>query len=383
MVQFVLGFISFVVLALFFCFIYVFLRRYEKKNILSEIIVSVIVVQIFKWSFIDITRVPSSSMEGTLIPGDFVLISKMHYGPRTPSTLLQIPLTHQTTKFFEFKSYLDWIQIPFFRFPGFTKIKANDTVVFNTPSEGKIPMDVRLLYVKRCIGLPGDSIKMIKGGYYINDKRVQDAPFKTYEFILRSNVKLHKNWFKLYNIEDYVYLGENSNNNSTYIIKIFAKYNIAETLKKIVEDTYVNSIELNKYKPNEYTFVSKFDGYVDIVNWGGTNGILIPKKGLKMRLTAANIDRYWKYIKAECNDSIEKKANYEVYLNGVKIYEYVFKYDYYFMIGDNIFNSFDSRFWGFVREDEIYAKPLITIFSKSRETTLGGLKGRFLKGMWG
>ena len=382
MYQFILGFVSLGILSAFFYFTYMFLRKYEKKNILCEIIVSVIIVQIFKWSFIDITRVPSSSMEKTLIPGDFVLVSKLHYGPRTPSTILQIPLTHQTTKFFEFKSYLDWIQIPFFRFPGFTKIKTNEVVVFNTPSEGNLPMDVRLLYVKRCIGLPGNSVKMIKGNYYVNNEKIEDAPSKTYEFVLITTNKVHKNWFNQYNIHEHELIEEHNDGKNVYVIRILAKHGIEKTVKKISEDIYVYSVKLKEEKPYEETFVGKFDGYIDIVNWGGANGILVPKKGLKIKLNEANINRYWKYIKAECGKSIENKNNNEILLKGKKITEYTFIYDYYFMIGDNIYNSYDSRYWGFVREDEIYAKPLVTIFSKSQDSFFGGLKFRFFKGMW-
>lgn len=381
MIQFLFGLISFGVLFAFFYFVCKFLRKYEKKGFVVEILVSVVIVQIFKWSFIDITRVPSSSMEKTLIPGDFVLVSKLHYGPRTPSTLLQIPLTHQTTKFFEFKSYLDWLQIPCFRFPGFTTIKTNDVVVFNTPSENDIPMDVRRFFVKRAIGLPGQRVRMVNGRYYVNNKKSQDPPLKIYEFVLKTSDKLHKNWFKKYNITEYEYFYKNSAGMHMYILKILAKYDIDKTVEDIKNDPYTQSIMLKK-QPDQGTFVAKFDGYIDIVNWGGTDGILVPKKGLKIELNKSNIDMYWHYMKSEMNKSIERKNGYEIYLNGKVITDYTFLHDYYFMIGDNIYDSCDSRYWGFVRDDEIYAKPLFTILSKSQDSLLGGLKFRFLKGMW-
>ena len=378
MLQFFLGLLSFLFLSAVFYIIVKISSKYEKRNFWIGLLFTVIIVQFFKWAFIDITRVPTSSMEKTLIPGDFVLISKLHYGLRTPSTLLQIPLTHQKTKFFEFKSYLDWIQIPFFKFPGFSSIKRNDTVVFNTPTEPDIPLDVRTFYVKRCIGLPGNYIKMKDGKYIVNNETITDAPSKTYEYEIKTNEVLHKNWFKKYNVTEYTFIGDNS-----YIIRLLVKNDIPKILKMIENDINVISVKMRFYDPSyEFVFVRNFDDYVDLMNWGGNEGVLVPKRSLKMKLTNENINRYWEYIKSECGNDIELINGSEVYLKGKKIDEYEFKYDYYFLIGDNIYNSFDSRQWGFVREDAIYAKALLVLFSKSQDSLLGGFKFRLLRTMW-
>ena len=375
--MFIFGLFSFIFLSGILYLILRVLKKYEKKNWKYELLSAVIVVSFFKWAFLDITRVPTGSMEKTLLPGDFVLISKLHYGPRTPSTLLQIPLTHQVTKIFELKAYLDWIQIPFLRFSGFTWIKRNDAVVFNTPSDKNMPIDIRTFYVKRCIGLPGEYIKMIDGNYYVNGEKIENAPNKVFKYVVKSNQKLSKKFFKNFNIEEYIKVDENM-----YIVDILNKYDIEKTVEKLKNSEYIEYVKIYFQETGSPSIIEKFDGYVDVVNWGGDNGILIPKIGLEIELTKENIIRYGEYIIDECGKKNIKINNDEVYINGKKVTKYTFKHDYYFMIGDNIYNSWDSRFWGFVRDDAIYAKPILVLFSKSQESLLGGFKLRFLKTMW-
>lgn len=375
--MFILGLFTLVFLGTIFYVILKVLKKYEKKNWKYELLSAVIVVSFFKWAFLDITRVPSGSMEKTLLPGDFVLISKLHYGPRTPSTLLQIPLTHQVTKFLELKSYLDWIQIPFFRFPGFTWIKRNDAVVFNTPSDKNMPLDVRTFYVKRCIGLPGEYIKMIDGDYYINGIKIDNAPNKIFKYLVKSNQRLTKNFFKKFNIEEFEKIGEN-----IYVIDILSKFDIKKTVEKLKNNENIEDVKILSQDTGSTSIIEKFEGYIDVVNWGGDKGILIPKIGLEIELTKENISKYGQYIIDECGKKNVKIINDELYIKGKKVTKYTFKHDYYFMIGDNIYNSWDSRFWGFVRDDAIYAKPILVLFSKSQESLLGGLKLRFFKTMW-
>ena len=159
--------------------------------------------------------------------------------------------------------------------------------------------------------------------------------------------------------------------------------NIPQILEDIENDISVVSVKMRSIDPeNEFVFVRNFDNYIDLSNWGGEEGILVPKRSSKIKLTKENVNRYWDYIKSECGKDIELINGSEVYFKGKKIDEYEFKYDYYFMIGDNIYGSFDSRYWGFVREDEIYAKALLVVFSKGLDSLFSGLKFRFLKTMW-
>ena len=375
--MFIFGLFTLLFLGAIFYGILFVLKKYEKKNWKYELLSAVIVVSFFKWAFLDITRVPTGSMEKTLLPGDFVLISKLHYGPRTPSTLLQIPLTHQTTKFLELKSYLSWIQIPFFRFPGFTWIKRNDAVVFNTPSDKNMPIDVRTFYVKRCIGLPGEYIKMIDGNYYVNNVKIENAPNKVFKYVVKSKQRLSKNFFKKFNIVEIENIGEN-----LYEVNILNKYDVKKTVENLKNNYCIEDVKILSQDTGSPSIIEKFDGYIDVVNWGGDKGILIPKIGLEIELSTENIARYGEYIIDECGKKNVKIVNKDIYIYGKKVTKYTFKHNYYFMIGDNIYNSWDSRFWGFVRDDSIYAKPLLVIFSKSQESLLGGFKLRFLKTMW-
>src|SRR6478609_6820944 len=141
-------------------------RKEEKpKSFLREwsdsIIFAVVVATFFRWSVVQAFVIPTPSMENTLLVGDYLFVSKLHYGPQTPKTPLQIPLTHQKIWGTDIPSYLDWIELPTYRFPGLSKIKREDVVVFNVPplsqNEGvEHPMDLKTFYVKRCVAVSGD-----------------------------------------------------------------------------------------------------------------------------------------------------------------------------------------------------------------------------------
>jgi signal peptidase I len=135
----------------------------QEKSVVREwadaIVFAVIAATIIRWLFLEAFTIPTPSMEKSLLVGDFLFVSKIHYGPRTPKTPLQVPLTHQKIWWTEIPSYVDWIQLPQFRLPGFTSIKQNDVVVFNYPPEFNYPVDLKTNYIKRCVGLPGDSLK--------------------------------------------------------------------------------------------------------------------------------------------------------------------------------------------------------------------------------
>ena len=135
---------------------------------------AVIAATLIRWATFEAFTIPTPSMENTLLVGDFLFVNKLNYGPRTPMTPIQVPLTHQKIWGTNIPSYLDWIKLPQFRLPGFSNIERGDVVVFNYPSEIDKPVDLKTYYVKRCVGLPGDTISIENGDILINSQKTVD-----------------------------------------------------------------------------------------------------------------------------------------------------------------------------------------------------------------
>lgn len=158
---------------------------------------------ILHWGVVEPSTVPTESMENTIMTGDTIIVSKLHYGPRTPITPLQIPLTHQTTKIFNLKSFSTLIKLPSFRFPGFSKVKRGDIVVFNCITEKNLPIDMRTIYVKRCVGLPGEEISSIDDEIFINKQKIDDNENLVFNYFISSQINLGEQWFKKNEIYKY------------------------------------------------------------------------------------------------------------------------------------------------------------------------------------
>ncbi|MDX5478507.1 MAG: signal peptidase I, partial [Cyclobacteriaceae bacterium] len=144
----------------------------KKKSAVREwadaLIFAVIAASLIRWLLLEPFTIPTASMEKSLLVGDFLFVSKMHYGTRIPRTPLQIPLTHQKIWGTNANSYVDWIQLPYMRLPGFTKVKRNDVVVFNYPAEYEFPVDLKTNYIKRAVAIPGDEIEIVGTQVFIN-----------------------------------------------------------------------------------------------------------------------------------------------------------------------------------------------------------------------
>ena len=331
----------------------------NKKSILKEwfdsIVFAVIVATIIRWLLIEAFMIPTPSMEGSLLVGDYLFVSKVHYGARTSETPLQIPLTFQKIWGTEIPSYLEWVKLPMLRLPSFSNVKAGDPVVFNYPPEVH-PVDMKTYYVKRCVGTAGVSFE-VKNKVIYNDDQPLDVPEEMQtSFILHANDRLSKQFFSKKGISKESILGRDKAGD--YHLCITPKQ--AEELEKIA---VIKSVD-EKFSPKGQRQNDCFPKSSEF-NWNTDNfgPLYIPEEGKKMLIDAKMLTLYKDILlQYESNVNPEIKGD-KLYIDGVEIKEYTFKQDYYFMMGDNRHNSLDSRFWGFVPADHIVGKPILIWWS--------------------
>src|SRR5687768_93215 len=170
-----------------------------KKGFFREwgdaILFAVIAATLIRWATFEAYTIPTPSMEKSLLVGDYLFVSKLHYGPRTPITPLQVPLTHQNIWGTSIPSYSDAIQLPQWRLPGFSEVKRNDVVVFNYPPEENHPVDLRTNYIKRCIGISGDKVEIKDLQVFINDKPVENPAEMQFRYFLSTPTMLNEKVF--------------------------------------------------------------------------------------------------------------------------------------------------------------------------------------------
>lgn len=326
-------------------------RRHKSKTRewIDALVFAVIAATLIRTFFIEAFTIPTPSMEEKLLVGDFLFVSKISYGARTPMTPLSFPFAHQEMPIVGGKSYSELIKLKYYRLPGFSKIKNNDNVVFNFPMEDDRPVDKQTHYIKRCVGIPGDSLKIINSRVYINNKpavldpRGQQLYFIAAEpgftFEERTRDRLHVTQ------EDMKYLSQN-------LIMLTASAAVEIKKMKGVINIQPFYREKNEYNPSVYPQNA-------LLNWNEDNfgPIWIPKKNTTIALTPENVALYKRAIVFYEKNELSE-ANGKILINGKETKEYTFKMDYYWMMGDNRHNSLDSRFWGFVPEDHIVGKAV-------------------------
>ena len=356
----------------------------RKKSVLKEwvdsVAFAVIAATIIRWLFFSAFVIPTPSMENTLLVGDYLFVSKLHYGTSTPATPLQIPLSHQTIWGTEFPSYLDWIKLPQYRLPGFTDIKRGDVVVFNLPVEhadlyhkyGNVlpnlkphPIDLRTNYIKRCVAKSGDFFQVINGQVYVNGKPATNPSRMQNEYFVSTHGLVNEvNVFKKNGISEFSAYTEtfgdtiSSNDSFGYIV-----YTTSAIIDKIKTYDFVKGASPLLLKNGQKEPV--LYPTTDLVGWNKDNygPFLVPKKGMTVDLTPDNVAIYGDVIKCyEGHDPVSIEGN-EITQNGKLLKTYTFKQDYYFMMGDNRHQSADSRYWGLVPMDHVVGKAVFVWMS--------------------
>jgi len=296
----------------------------------SSIVFAIVAATLVHTYFIQPYVIPTGSLERTLRVGDFLFVSKFHFGARTPMTAVAAPMVHDTIPIIKKRSYLNKPQIPYFRLPGFETPKKNDIVVFSWPADTvtqffvkskgvKKPIDKKSNYVKRCVGTPG---------IQTDEKGISADIIRG----LRLSLKEETPRARVANMTDEMVAQLKKNKNIDSIVM--------EVLPK-------GEAGYNIFPQNPY-----YKWNVD--NFGP---IYIPEEGATVKINAKTIPFYKKIIRDyEKNDV--KITGDKVFINGKEADAYTFKQDYYWMMGDNRDHSEDSRAWGYVAEDHIVGKPV-------------------------
>jgi len=360
-------------------------RDGKKKGILAEwfdaIIFAVVAATIIRMFLIEAFTIPTSSMEKTLLVGDYLFVSKVSYGPRIPNTPIAFPFAHHTLPLTKnTPAYLEWIKWPYHRLAGTSEIQRGDATVFNFPAGdtvcadyqqvsyyqlcrdygrnavlngkfGKIivrPVDKQENYIKRCVAIAGDTIEIKDRQLYVNGKATETYKTMQYNYFVETDgSQINPKLLLKYDITDVHVIGAGQ-----YLMAL-----TADKVEKIKSFSNVKRIEVYNMPKGERN--PRIFPHDEHFNWNEDNfgPLYIPKKGRTIKLTLENLPLYRRVIHAYEHNDLQVK-NGKIYINGKQTDSYTFKMNYYWMMGDNRHNSADSRYWGFVPEDHIVGKAL-------------------------
>ncbi|WP_224484472.1 signal peptidase I [Robertkochia aurantiaca] len=381
---------------------------------INSILFAVVAATLVHTYFMQPYVIPTSSLEQTLLVGDFLFVSKFHYGARTPMTTVAFPMVHDTLPVVKTRSYLKKPQLPYFRLPGFEDVERNDIVVFSWPADTveqffkitdrkiRKPIDKKSNYVKRAVAIPGDTLSIEDGYVFIDGERtaLPDRAKVQYSYLVtsekgvpsqplidagsrelsRAYVAQNLNQSQLNALSPYIRRVVNQDQNGLVFetgkngipvkvvrqnrinVKEIANFQREVTLTeegaaKLRENASIDSV-IRYVMPEDIQSASFFPNDIKY-SWNLDNmgPIYIPEQGATIELTLENLPVYKKIIREYEKNELSVNGR-EILINGQPADTYTFKQDYYWMMGDNRHRSEDSRYWGFVPEDHIVGKPV-------------------------
>jgi signal peptidase I len=348
----------------------------KKKSTIKEwgkaILFAFITIVLFRTFFFEAFTIPSASMERSLLTGDYILVSKLSYGPRVPNTPLSFPFAHQRLPFTEITpSYLDWIKIPYLRLFGSPDIERNDIVVFNYPMEDERPTDQKTYYIKRCLGISGDTIEIKEGQVYINGKYSDNPEKLQFNYKVLTDVDtINSDTINELGITE----GGKMRNKGEYWFTM--DLNNVEKIKKVSHVVNVSPLIEKKESYSDYMFPEN-EHFLWNVDFFGP--LYIPKAGDSVKLTIDSLPLYERIISVY-EDNELRTSNDSIFINNTYATHYTFKMNYFFMMGDNRHNSADSRFWGFLPEDHVVGKTVLILMSIDKKNSEKKIRsGRWFK----
>ncbi|QKJ33180.1 signal peptidase I [Mucilaginibacter mali] len=324
------------------------LKKSSGREWTEAIIFAVVAATLIRTFFIEAYTIPTPSMERSLLVGDFLFVSKVNYGPRTPMTPIAFPFAHHTMPLIGTKAYWDGIELPYYRLPGLSEVKKGDVVVFNWPMEADSPLlrpvDKRENYIKRCQGAPGDTLSIVDAQVYVNGKAAPNPPGEQIDYALQTDgTEINPTVLEDLNIN--YYEGQNPTMTQESATKLKSFSNI-KVVKPLIQQ---------KGMADPQAFPGDINHKWNADNFGP---LIIPKKGWTVKLDSLSIPLYKRAIEVYEHNTVKLDGKNGIIINGVKADSYTFKMNYYWMMGDNRHDSLDSRFWGFVPEDHIVGKAL-------------------------
>lgn len=324
--------------------------KHWAREWLDALVWAAVAAIILRTFFFGAYRIPTPSMEKTLLTGDFLIVTKLAYGPRTPMTI-SVPFTD---------IYIPGVNLPWFRIPGYSEIKRNDIVVFNYPVD-IAPISTKTNYIKRAVGMPGDRLEIDDKLLYVNGELSEEYETLMYNYRVQARERVRLSASKVREAGGRIL----QNNNSNYIV------NMTPTLAEEMEGwSEVDNVEFfilpeqqNIFSRRGFNFSSGFNNHDHIPEF------TVPYAGQEVELTEDNWHIYQDILERHERNSVQLNEGQFV-INGEETNSYTIQKDYYFMMGDNRDDSEDSRYWGFVPDDHVIGKAGMIYFSWDGERWL-------------